>query len=43
MRVRQFASSDAGGVTRSITMNEVDGNAWIYIKCGQRLVTSASP
>ena len=31
MRVRQYVSSDAGGVTRSITMNEIDGNAWIYI------------
>jgi hypothetical protein len=31
VRIRQHHSNDAGGVERSITMNEKDGNAWILI------------
>ena len=32
MRVRQHMSSDAGGITMYVTMNEIDGNAWIYVE-----------
>ncbi len=32
MRVQQHQTSEAGGITMTITMNEIDGNAWISVE-----------
>ena len=32
MRVRQYKSQEAGGIWLDITMNEIDGNAWIHLE-----------
>ena len=31
LRVRVFRSAEAGGVLYSVTLNEIDGNAWILV------------
>ena len=32
LRVRQHRSAQAGGVGLTITMNDIDGNAWILVE-----------
>ncbi len=31
MRIREYRSSEAGGITFTVTLNEIDGNAWILV------------
>lgn len=32
MRIREYRSSEAGGITYTVTLNEIDGNAWILVE-----------